>query len=257
PGGRALESDGRSGRRRSARRGRAARGLARLVPDPARGGHGAGRHQDARRDRRLSGLEGSVGGAFFRRALGGDGGPRADVLGQPRGQVQAAVRRLPRPGRAGCPLRRRAARPGVRAPAMKPGGESRPWRRLGLRREILILLPVALLLLVVLSTFTLFSYRNALSLLTAERQQEAARLARLVAEHLAATPGGSLAPDLQLLRESAPTARAVALVDGNGAAVAAVGDPPGADLLAPAAGRPLDRPRGVGPDEGSPETVTG
>jgi len=140
---------------------------------------------------------------------------------------------------------------------MKPGGESRPWRRLGLRREILILLPVALLLLVVLSTFTLFSYRNALSLLTAERQQEAARLARLVAEHLAATPGGSLAPDLQLLRESAPTARAVALVDGNGAAVAAVGDPPGADLLAPAAGRPLDRPRGVGPDEGSPETVTG
>ncbi len=36
----------------------------------------------------------------------------------------------------------------------------RERRRLGLRREVLILLPVALLLLVVLSTFTLFSYRE-------------------------------------------------------------------------------------------------
>jgi signal transduction histidine kinase len=79
---------------------------------------------------------------------------------------------------------------------------------LGLRREVLILLPVALLLLVVLSTFTLFSYRNALSLLTGERQEEAARLARAVAARLSA-PGG---PPLGALRDLAPGATAVALV---------------------------------------------
>jgi len=140
---------------------------------------------------------------------------------------------------------------------MKPGRESRQPRRLGLRREVLILLPAVLLLLVVLSTFTLFSYRNAVWLLTAERQQEAARLARAVADHLAAVPGGSLSPSPQLLRQPAPAALGVALVDGGGNPLAAVGDLPAADLLAPAAGRPLDRAFGVGPDERSPEAVLG
>lgn len=138
---------------------------------------------------------------------------------------------------------------------MSPAGETRPWRRLGLRREVLILLPVALLLLVVLSTFTLFSYRNALSLLAAERQQEAARLARAVADRLAAVPGGELSP--QLLREAVPLAQGVALVDAAGAAVEVAGDLPSADLLAPAAGRQLVRPIGVGPDRNSPEAVVG
>ncbi|MFP5285967.1 MAG: hypothetical protein ACLGI9_09545, partial [Thermoanaerobaculia bacterium] len=86
----------------------------------------------------------------------------------------------------------------------------RPPPRLGLRREVLILPPVALLLLVVLSTFTLFSYRNALDLLTEERQEEAARLARSVAGRLAAVAG---ARDLQDL---APGARGVALVGVDG-----------------------------------------
>lgn len=140
---------------------------------------------------------------------------------------------------------------------MRPRGKSRPPRRLGLRREVLILLPVALLLLVVLSTFTLFSYRNAVALLTAERQQEAARLARAVADHLAAVPEGSLSPSPQLLRQPAPTALGVALVDGKGEPLATVGELPAADLLAPAAGRPLDRAIGVGPDERSPEAVLG
>ncbi|HEX9940459.1 MAG TPA: ATP-binding protein [Thermoanaerobaculia bacterium] len=140
---------------------------------------------------------------------------------------------------------------------MSPEPETRPWRRLGLRREVLILLPVALLLLVVLSTFTLFSYRNSLSLLATERQEEAARLARAVADHLAAIPDGSLAPNPRALREPAPGARGVALVDAGGAVVASVGELPANGLLAPAAGRPLDRPVGVGPDERSPEAVTG
>jgi two-component system sensor histidine kinase PilS (NtrC family) len=140
---------------------------------------------------------------------------------------------------------------------MRPAGKIRLWRRLGLRREVLILLPVALLLLVVLSTFTLFSYRNGVSLFTAERQREAARLARAVADHLAAVPGGSVAPGPQVLRQPAPAALGVALVDAGGAALASVGEMPAAGLLDPAAGRPLDRPLGTGPDERSPEAVVG
>ncbi|MFL6193424.1 MAG: sensor histidine kinase [Thermoanaerobaculia bacterium] len=137
---------------------------------------------------------------------------------------------------------------------MTPGAQARPARRLGLRREILILLPVALLLLVVLSTFTLFSYRNAIALLTLERQQEAARLARAVADRVASA--ANAVPGPLTLREPAPAARGVALVDGRGAIITAIGELPAADLLA-AAGRPIEGPLGVGPDEASPDTVTG
>lgn len=134
--------------------------------------------------------------------------------------------------------------------------ETRPPRRLGLRREVLILLPIALLLLVVLSTFTLFSYRNAISLLAAERQQEAARLARLVADRLAAAPAGTVPGPLDL-RGPAPSASGVALVDAEGAAIAEIGELPAGGLLDPAGGHGIDRPLGFGPDEGSPDTVTG
>jgi signal transduction histidine kinase len=135
--------------------------------------------------------------------------------------------------------------------------EARPVRRLGLRREVLILLPVALLLLVVLSTFTLFSYRNAISLLAAERQQEAARVARAVADRLAALPAGAL-PGPRELREPAPSARGVALVDARGEAVAQIGELPAGGLLEPAGGgRPVRQPFGVGPDEASPDAVVG
>lgn len=106
--------------------------------------------------------------------------------------------------------------------------------RLGLRREILILLPVALLLLVVLSSFTLFSFRNALSLLSAERQQEAERLARNVAERIAYSPGsapGSM-PGPEDLRRLAPTALGVTLLDSKGGLLASSGDLPESDLLA-------------------------
>jgi signal transduction histidine kinase len=134
--------------------------------------------------------------------------------------------------------------------------ETRPPRRLGMRREVLILLPVALLLLVVLSTFTLFSYRNAITLLAGERQQEAARLALRVADRLAALPDNG-APGPTDLRGPAPSASGVALVDARGAAIAEIGELPAGGLLDPAAGRAIDRPLGVGPDEGSPDTVTG
>ena len=51
----------------------------------------------------------------------------------------------------------------------------------GLRREVSILLPVALLLLVVLSAFTLFSYRDAVVRLAGEHREQAIRAARRAA----------------------------------------------------------------------------
>jgi signal transduction histidine kinase len=136
-------------------------------------------------------------------------------------------------------------------PAIRP--ETRQWRRMGLRREVLILLPVALLLLVVLSSFTLLSFRNALSLLAVERQQEAARLARLVAERLAEAP----APSAETLRKLAPTARGVALLDAEGRPLTVAGDLPPSDLLSPIAGAGILRPVGVGPREDLGDSVAG
>jgi hypothetical protein len=126
-----------------------------------------------------------------------------------------------------------------------------PARRLGLRREVLILLPVALLLLVVLSTFTLLSYRNAIELLTAERQQEAARTARTVADRLGASSGVAV-PDPLALRALAPAARGVALIDSGGEVVAELGELPAGGLLDPAGRRRIVQPIGVGPDDASP-----
>lgn len=107
--------------------------------------------------------------------------------------------------------------------------EPRQGRRLGLRREILILLPVALLLLAVLSSFTLFSFRNALTLLSTERRQEAERLARSVAEGIASS--GSV-PGPGELRRLAPTAVGISLLDSEGRLLASAGDLPESDLLA-------------------------
>lgn len=126
--------------------------------------------------------------------------------------------------------------------------------RLGLRREILILLPVALLLLVILSTFTLFSYRNAVDLLAEERRDEAARLAQQAAERLAGHGGPASPVDL---RAFAPLALGVAVAGESGAAEASAGEMPSDGLLAPAAGVGLDDPVGVGPGAVLPESVAG
>ncbi len=86
-------------------------------------------------------------------------------------------------------------------------------RRLGLRREVLILLPAALLILVVLSTFTLFSYRSSLDRFATDRREEAARLARSVAGQLA---GRERLPESSELRQLAPGAAGAAIVDAAG-----------------------------------------
>ena len=80
------------------------------------------------------------------------------------------------------------------------------------RHEVLILLPVALLLLVLLSTYTLLSYRSAVGLLVEERQAEAAQLARQLSGLLLSEPG---LPDADALRRRLPQAR-VSILDATG-----------------------------------------
>ncbi|HEV7517977.1 MAG TPA: ATP-binding protein [Thermoanaerobaculia bacterium] len=128
-------------------------------------------------------------------------------------------------------------------------------RRLGLRSEVLILLPAALVLLVVLSTFTLASYRSALTRLTEERREEAARLARSAAAALAIDPARP-GPGLAKLQPLAPGARGIAVLDAAGHLLAAAGEPP-ANPLAAAGGRPVTQPFGAGPDERLPDAVVG
>jgi signal transduction histidine kinase len=119
---------------------------------------------------------------------------------------------------------------------------------LGLRREVLILLPVALLLLVVLSTFTLFSFRNALDLFAEERRGEAARLAEGIAGRLTEIPSPAE------LRSLAPQALGIAVVDREGEALVSAGEIPSSALLAPFAGEDV---LAAGPDEALPDRVAG
>lgn len=126
-------------------------------------------------------------------------------------------------------------------------------RPLGLSREARILLPLAFLLLIVLSTFTLFSYRDGLARLREERREQAARAARRVAEALARGE----ASDVERLRFWAPEARGVTLTDPGGRVLAQVGPAPTGDPLAPLADQPAQRAVGLGPSSELPDAVAG
>ncbi len=124
------------------------------------------------------------------------------------------------------------------------------WPRLGLRREVLLLLPLAMLALVLLSTFSLIAYRHGIESLRAQRHDEARLLARELAQRLAAAPTLSTA----LLREAAPLVRRAAVVDEGGRLVAVNGEFEQGDPLAPLAGRPSSVVA-LGPASELPETV--
>ena len=94
---------------------------------------------------------------------------------------------------------------------------SRP--ALGPRRELLLLMPVALLVLALLAVFTLFAYRNAIDLMLEQRELEAERLVRQVASELAAAP----ALDLEPWRRRLPRGSMLAIEDPSGRR-SAVGD---------------------------------
>ncbi|MFW6175493.1 MAG: hypothetical protein ACOC7L_01590, partial [Acidobacteriota bacterium] len=74
--------------------------------------------------------------------------------------------------------------------SLRRAARERLRRRIGLRREVLILVPVALFLLVLLSIFTLFTYRDGIALLLEERRGEALLLAHRVAGQAHEGPSG-------------------------------------------------------------------
>ena len=136
-------------------------------------------------------------------------------------------------------------------PSQTPTARSlRP--RLGFAREVQILLTAGLVLLLALSTFTLFSYRNAIDALAREQRERAARTARRVAEQIS-VGGASVG---EILPRLAPDAVSVALADDEGKTLAAAGlTPP--DLLAPlGAERPAEA-SGLGPGPDLPDGVAG
>lgn len=94
---------------------------------------------------------------------------------------------------------------------------TRRQKPLGLRREVLVFLPTALLLLVVIAGFNLYIYGNSVRELELARTTEARRLAAHAAAGLA-QEGGS--PTSIRLERLAPSAGAVALFDADGQLIA-------------------------------------
>jgi signal transduction histidine kinase len=95
---------------------------------------------------------------------------------------------------------------------MKAAAKKSLPRPAGPRSEVSILLPGALILLVLLSTFALFSYRSTLALLVGERRAEAELLAR----RLAVTMAQEGWTTSEILKQRAPGARQVAVLDASG-----------------------------------------
>jgi signal transduction histidine kinase len=124
--------------------------------------------------------------------------------------------------------------------------------RVGLRREVSILLPVAFLLVVSLSVFTLVSYRNGVDLLADERRSEALALAEGAASQLAErrTDAAAGIPRGLELRALAPAARGVGVLAADGTVLARGGDL-APDRVEPPALEPpaATAPTATGPDE--------
>lgn len=113
---------------------------------------------------------------------------------------------------------------------------SRPSQRfrVSFRREILILLPIALLLPLLLASFALFSYRNAVGQWLTQRQDQALAGASRVAEAISATGP----PSSRRLRQAVPGAQWIAVLDGAGIHRVQAGAPPAIDAARPKLTRP-------------------
>jgi len=150
----------------------------------------------------------------------------------------------------------------VRAPERGP---KKPTRRLrvGFTREVTILLPASLLLMLALSLFTLVSYGNALDWQVEERRSEAAEAAREAAMALTGGPvprgdrGRLSVPEGGALSQVAPGALGIAVLDAGGAILGAAGDLPPGNLAAPLGGGRIRSSLGLGPGDGLPGRVAG
>jgi PAS domain-containing protein len=127
------------------------------------------------------------------------------------------------------------------------------WPRLGLRREMLILLPVTVLLLVLVAGFTLFSYRSAVDLLLEDRQREILAISQKIATDLSAGP----LPTSTQLREQVPTAIRITIADAEGRPVRSFGQLASGSILAPLEDQPPTRAIAVGPSSITGEAIVG
>jgi len=130
-----------------------------------------------------------------------------------------------------------------------------PSRRfqLGLRREVSVLLPATLFLLVLLSGFAVLSYRSGVQLLIEERQVEASTLARQVASSLGSGP----LPSEAALHRRAPRAQGIAVTDGQGNPLVSYGDFGTGPLLGSLDGPQLSQTSAIGPDSSVGPVVAG
>jgi signal transduction histidine kinase len=130
-----------------------------------------------------------------------------------------------------------------------------PSRRfqLGLRREVSVLLPAILFLLVLLSGFAVLSYRSGVQLLIEERQIEASALARQVASTLTVGP----LPSEVSLHRRAPRAKGIVVLDDQGQPLVSYGDFGSGPLLASLEGPQLSQTSAIGPDSEVGPVVAG
>ena len=90
----------------------------------------------------------------------------------------------------------------------------RPVARIGFRREVLILVPASLLVLLMLAVFTLLSYRSAVSGFADQARDEAVEAVRVAASKLARDRlSAPWPPSSERLGALLPGAVGVALLD--------------------------------------------
>ena len=127
------------------------------------------------------------------------------------------------------------------------------WPHTGTLREASILLPTAVLLLVTLSAFTLFSAHQTLEILTESRRSDAANLARRVAQLLSTADRSQES----ILGQDAYMAHRAAVIDTEGRVLSTRGQFESADLLAPLGDRVEFVSVALGPGTGLPEVIAG
>jgi signal transduction histidine kinase len=134
---------------------------------------------------------------------------------------------------------------GVAAPG---GGATGSGRAL---RDAWLALPVALVLLLVLSSFALLSYRNGIRALRAERHAEAIAAARVAAERF----GRSGLPPAGQLTTLHPAALRLVVADGDGTVLGQTGEPLAGRFAAPFDGELPPAPAAAGPGPTVPGAI--
>jgi signal transduction histidine kinase len=120
--------------------------------------------------------------------------------------------------------------------------------KIGFRREVLILVPASLLMLLVLAVFTLLSYRGAVAEFSDDARKEALTAVRTGASRLARERSNAVwPPTSDRLEALVPGSLAIALIDAHGVRVAGAGTLPDDAPLEPLGGGRPGEAVAVGP----------